>query len=754
MINEILLRRKNKITLDELPVPRDVFGNIIENTLHNENYVISIMKNIEGLGYTLSDELFKKLCCYPVVTLKEFYFELVNKLRSLLGADVEYKPFYPNFPEQVIALDECETYMNAIVHYLSGGQWKPDYQVDARFPLINNSKAIVLEYGTMDDLKEIFNNLISSKTSLSKQDKDDMNAIFTLIGVDIKNLPDEIPFKENMITVAEMFCFPILYENETKEFMNRYFKTATDVLRFITALSEGDISLANNTEYKSLKRPMRKLILSVLNSCGNLKEDMYSYKEQWKRVGERLHPGEYPEYKNAYETFKALRENEDIVVFDNKFNTLMDSYGNAYSVDKQCIADDVVDLLKTRPGVFARKLDFVLRKIKRTCVLNGFSEVVDQVPVPTLIQLMIHFKHRHENGKMRVFFPKGAVSKVYAVKNELPEIPKTTCDIVCGFCYDSIIRQLQTKTHMGKVYLSDTFKGFCVPHSQRSTSSGMKIVARNSKFSFEKNFIRLFIRWCNEIYKDSKGIEHEDSTDIDLSCSFLDDSFCELDHISFTKLRNEYSVHSGDFTNAPRPNGASEFIDIDINAAANAGVKYVAIQVYGYTDSPFNKLEDLTFGWMEREDLSSGEVFEPSTVKNRINLSNQTRCGLPMILDVKNKEIIWADIDFNDNKRFPRSVENNISTASMIVNGIVNSDNMMMYDLVEMNIEARGERTEDRNSADVIFDTNTEKPFEVIHTIIKNDKDEIIEEKEEKKVKDNVRIITPYDIDVFMGELL
>ena len=54
MMNEILLRRKNKVIVER--------GSEVNP---NNQYIATIMKNVEALGYTFSKKLFETLCQLP-----------------------------------------------------------------------------------------------------------------------------------------------------------------------------------------------------------------------------------------------------------------------------------------------------------------------------------------------------------------------------------------------------------------------------------------------------------------------------------------------------------------------------------------------------------------------------------------------------------------------------------------------------------------------------------------------------------------
>jgi hypothetical protein len=732
MINEILLRRRNKVTLCTTYV--------ITEDPHYE-YVFTIMKNVQNLGYTFSKELIEKLAYMDVQSINKFYINLISALKGLTGADVQYDPFYPNFPEQVMEASDVELFMNAIIHYWSNGRLLPEYVKEERLPLFDNPDLIVLELGENKELDEILNNLISSKTSLSVQDKEDIVTIFNEFGFTINALPDAIPFKENLVVIAKIV---IENTNETLWYpiLSKYFKTATDVLRLATELSGGDTSLAANTKYISFKRPTRALLLMLLENCNSIEEDMKRYQMNWIKLGEKLHPGEYKQYIKVNTAFDKLRNGGKIDTFASKV--------------EECIKTNniksAVEILEKRPGEFARRLDVLLRSGSRnnSYIITKFSNVAEKISIPVLLQVKEHFAYRCNDSDSRIFFPKGMLTKGYVIKNELAPIGDNLCESVVNICERAIINQLSEKENIGKVFISNSMKGYCVPQSQRSASSGNKIITRGSRLPINKDFVRLFIRWENEVHENG----YEERTDVDLSCSFLNENYQELNTVTYYDLRNNYSCHSGDYTNAPRPNGACEFIDIDIKQAIENEARYAVVQVYGYTYSKFCNLDGLYAGWMERNDLNSGEVFEPSTVQNKIDLTGNTMCMIPMVFDLLKKEVVWMDMALTTQFYFSRNTANNIHGVALSVKGIVEGHKPQMYDLIQMNAKARGTITEDRNDADIIFDTDTTKPIEKVIVEVQNDKGEIIETRVEERVKEDVNIVTPFDIDIFMGDLM
>lgn len=738
--NKILLRRKNLLIVE--PINADY-----EQTKNEQALVVTMMKNVQSLGFTFSKELFEALSHMNRDELKVFYSDLIPALKELVGADVEYNPMYPNFPTQVAEMDGIELFINAIVHYWSFGTLMPEYEKDERLPLIDVNKMALLSTGNHEDLMEIFKNLVASKTSLSAQDKEDVTTIIKDCADYANYLPDEIPLKENVALIGKL----IIEEAPVKSAsaISKYFRTATDVLRLVTALSDGDISLAGKTKYRNLKRRERRMILDLLANCGNITEDLFRYQYEWIRVAEILHPFEYnyPRYKNVNKAFDTLRNDKKPLMFGGKVQAAI------LRKDMKAAAD----LLKSRPGEFARQLDKVLRDSDSPAyILECFKSVAVEISAPVLLQVRQHFIGRMAEtpNPVRVFFPKGNLAKAMSIKNELPAIDKTICQNVAKACRDALIEQYKSKESLGKVYVDEEFKNYLVPFSQRSASSTNKSVVRGSQLPIKSDAtaVRAFIWWTNT----SKGNGWDAGrVDIDLSAAIYDSDWNYVEHVSYTRLRSGKmkAFHSGDITNGGSLNGkgVAEFIDVDIDAVAENG-RYIVYQVYNYTGQHYSSLENCRFGWMEREDVQSGEIFEPTTVNMVMDVNAEGVTAIPVIFDCVERKFIWCDMNLGIERSHHGGInlESNISGVTATCYAMTHLNKPNIYDLAMLNAMARGTVVTDRNEADIIFSNDTTVPFEIVV-----EKDETTgEEKRVVKDKVDVPIITSFDTDYFMGNLL
>lgn len=239
-------------------------------------------------------------------------------------------------------------------------------------------------------------------------------------------------------------------------------------------------------------------------------------------------------------------------------------------------------------------------------------------------------------------------------------------------------------------------------------------MARGSRFSINENarYLRSFIYW-----KEPQG----DRTDLDLSAVLLDENLKVLDNVSYFNLRSDRynAYHSGDITSAP--NGASEYIDIDLEDLKSKGVRYISIMVNSFTHTPFCDLPECFVGFMERESIKSGEIYEPKTVVNKSDITSSSEQVMPMIIDIYNMEVVWADLMVSSSS-WINNVHYNKNNVIFAIKSMLNAVKPNMYDLAMLNVLARGELVSSKEEADVIFSL-TEG-------------------------------ITPYDVDIIMGEYI
>lgn len=730
IICENLLRRKNKVMMPTY-CENKIFEKPLIDTIsswreYKVRTLFSFLININSLGYTLSDELISCFLSFEKQSnMVEHLSLIMNILKEISGANKTYTPMYQNFPEEVMTKTEYELYFNQLIHYISHGTVYPAsnelYEEYEKLPLKDKTELITLTLGTMEDYKNIFVNMMKSNTSISQKDRSDLIDFLENYQDAMFLIPDKIPFKENMSFIAS-YIFNNVPNSQVA--LKKLLKTATDVLRFIIAESGGDVTLSTNTKYCKFNRHKRKILLACLENCNNLEEDMNRYKNKWIRIGEILHPSEYKSvFPKVASVFYLLRNNYKIETFNSKVDSLI----------KQEKFLQAVELLKTRPGEFARKLDFIIRSVDEKDiinVLNAFKSIANKVSTPLLLNLIAHFLRRKNDIDKRVVFTKGNMANVYLVDKKLDAMNYDLWENIVQICTTAVVTNYSSRELMGRVYIDPELKNHIVPFSQRSASDMKNIITRGSRISVNDNtkYIRAFTWWTNQ--------ENNVRVDIDLSAMLLDESFNYIDHCSWTNISNkEYNMYlSGDIINGGPVDGdgVAEFVDIDIQNLKEHNVAYVVFSVHNYTGQRFSELTNCDFGFMEREKIDSGEIFEPKTLKNRMRINSDSFNITPVIYSVAENQFIWTDTNVHIHLYGNNMVENTINQAASVLYGIINMERTNMYDLVLYNVVARGSIVDTKEDADIIF----------LSKYLDEDEQYLIDDVEHPR-----KVITCYDID-------
>lgn len=675
MRNVIYLRRNRKV--------------IVQPGRHvlPDKYMATALKNIEYLGFTFSRPLMEVLRTLSIEEFTAFYHQLVADLKSLLGANVNFKPMYPNFPEQVMLLSQVELYLNAIYHYLT--LELPEHEALERLPLLDQVDLKIIDLGSAEHFDQTIRNLISTNSSISEQDKEDIEWVISAYDDLGAVLPDEIPLKENVGFVVGAL---LKYNKASLDPVGKYVKTATDVLRLAVALSDGDVSLAANTKFRKFKRAERRLLLGLLDRCGNIVEDMLRYKYRWIRLGEILHPAEYKKrYTRCQEAFDILRNDKPYETFGGKVELALRRKDTLLAAA----------LLKTRAGEFARRLDHLLRLSEDALqVIDQFAEVADQASTPVLLQVMAHFSHRQEMHELRTFFPKGNVAKAMAIPNILPGIHLDACEAVVDTCRRTLIRRFSELPPLGDVYIDESLKQYLMPFSQRSASKALRTIVRGSRVRMpEGDTIRFFLWWKEGMVNG----KHTGRVDIDLSAVMYDKNWQYVEHISYTNLRSDKykAAHSGDITSAPQ--GACEFIDLHIPSIVRYGGRFIVASLNSFTEQPYCNLPECYAGWMMRQSPKTGEVFEPSTVADKIDLTADTQIAIPVILDLVERTVIWTDLALKKHPYYYNNVEGNQKGMVLMGKAMTTLTKPTLYDLFTLHATARGRKVEHADEAETVF---------------------------------------------------
>ena len=289
-INSILFNNLSKFSIPQNP---------IDIEYENINMALSVNRNLESYGYTLSTDAISALAKLPAQEICEVYNDLTDIIKEYKGIDEfnSVELFYPNFPEEVMDKSEEALYINSLLYYTFSqtddercktiAQMIRDSVTEEkvdRLPLLENfpDKLKVINNTNIKELDELMINRIHAPKGMNEENLKDVETYFREYPFKIDQIVStEIPYqsKENLVKTASL-----LYKLGARNSAVNMIKDSKDVLRFAAELSNqnfgnkvNDISL-NTKKTVSNKNGKVKYKLNVIGKrCAYIPEKSNHY---------------------------------------------------------------------------------------------------------------------------------------------------------------------------------------------------------------------------------------------------------------------------------------------------------------------------------------------------------------------------------------------------------------------------------------------------------------------------------------------
>ncbi|WP_437100181.1 hypothetical protein [Streptomyces sp. enrichment culture] len=503
-----------------------------------------------------------------------------------------------------------------------------------------------------DELTDLYLALAGSPTPLAEEHLSDLETLAERCARGPQ--PESIPVRENraVVNAARLTAGTDLLLD-----------TVVDVLRLACALSGGDVTLREPTRFRALPRAVRRALLAGLDAVvaanpGKL-ADVPAYREQFKRLGERLHPHEYPRWPHAAEVFAVARGDKEARSFDSRAGRLL-------------AASDVmgaVRLLSSAPGKLFRALDVLLRvadgQDERDAVVDAAVRAAPEVSGRVVLAVREHFLNRErESGRPRIFVDRRG--RGWVTPDMRPPVPAADRDRLIAALDTEIRRRLPAP---GRLLLDPDILDVALPLSGRAAPAGLGVLPRGTVAAVDGERLRFFVYWK----------QTERRTDYDLSALLLNPDYSTDSWLSYTSLGAVGGRHSGDVTEAP--DGASEFIDLTLDQVRAA---FIAPQVNIFAGEGFEEVAESFFGFMLREGEQKGRPFEPRTVRMKSELRGAGRVALPLVFrreDDGRWHAKWLHLYLRGISSANR-VEENQASVSTVVRAVVEREYLTVRYLV------------------------------------------------------------------------
>lgn len=592
------------------------------------------------LGFELGQLGFKITNIARFTSIERSEFETaLNTLTEMRGSDVEYVPLFTRFPDdlpndgeylirRILGFFGVNTFVDSsrfgadpVTQMQREDLWQAAVAAQAKRLEDSHTEWISLTIASRDEavqkLTQWATDLVYGTTPIKEALWDDIFIVLDLLKIEIKI--EQVQIKETLARLAAI---------RWQKWSTIAVETPTDLLRMFAFIQGQDVSLAQPIDLKGLNfsKPQRREVISFLNKCPALAEDLLRYQKLWISISKWLHPGDF------VKKFPLVAK-----VFDDLRNDRIKSFES--SVINSPIPERIALLLE-RPSILLRKVTWLLKECSPEVVAEAILSLKDRVttlPLPLLItayhaiaynrdRLVINKQGKPHTIKQRE--PLGDVSTVLAALDTL------------------IITNLQGTKDWETVWIDPALYTLVLPLQARKQSDGLLNLARGSRISVSAEVLRLFIYWHQSI----------NTTDLDLSAMKLDPKFKFVGHVSWSNYGSDKNIaHSGDIQSAPL--GAAEFIDLRLAALEDG---YILPSILHYAGEQFSDLKACYAGWMNRDLVGSDtQTFDAKTVAEKVNVNRDAQSWIPFLFDVAASQIIVVDLysngrrEIEHNEHFP-----------------------------------------------------------------------------------------------------
>lgn len=661
-------------------IPSEMIANDIKKLSGSTSVLVA---NVSKLGFTFSESLLHALNNIN----PNYKIEVLEVLKEVLGTDKNWTPLVKEWdiPTGESILDHVATFFGNVFKTTKGTILQCGHNIPYNtFPLeryngcpfcgtpfefgtIENygqgSKLKVLELWNETVLEDFYKSLLQSKTALDATQVESLKMA-------MKYLPlpkTDIAMKETL-----MLVIAVLIENGQAENAAQFFKSPTDILRYLWFKNTGLLQIiepktiikrtSKNGQHfagildtsaqskvaatKDLKlKYSRKECLMVASWLNNLEMDvetmceiMHPKRGIWVRFIRALRLAEYSKRK-GFEKMALLMD-----VFYNQVYEVWQSDVNKARLKLD--ADKTFALLKQRPGLFARSLFSNMLWFGADETVAHFSEIINKVPARLIFTLNMYAQNYFDANMQRSVKPLGGTNKTVQPNALLKLYDETQLEAMKNqiekLCILAMKKRFAAIENSNKtIYIDPQLFNMPVSIGDRSDSvQDLPVALMGTRFPIEGNEVRLFMQWGKDL-----PAQH---LDMDLSCHIAFENSSDI--CSYSRLETVGCKHSGDIRSIPNKIGTAEYININIDDLAKSNAKFVTFTCNAFSNGSITP--NLVVGWMNSKypmkiSETTGVAYDPSCVDHQVRVTQNAAKGLVFgVLDVAKREIVWLEMTF------------------------------------------------------------------------------------------------------------
>ena len=602
--------------------------------LRSKSVAIANAMSIELLQYgvNVSSDLFNAIATNKKKVAKSF---CANVLKDYTVGKLN-RPLFRNWESRTeFTFEEVVVQIFGYMFQISGNNLEDPSYMENLLKKVSYKKEKTVSLATETEAREVFDSLVNSKVSLDRKSLDTLQYLGKIFGKEYSSVNRIVSDQARIAVLMGM-----VEEYELLDSLKMLKCKTSDVLRYAAALVDfNTVNLPSDAKYAVLSWKQRVALLSYLNSFEyeRLFEDTGINRESWIRFFKHIHLFSQHDFINRFPKINfvarvSMGQKESAIPV--QYNKILDSMldegviesTNTENLVYRTFASRIQKAIDTKDYSSIEKMmtkngNYLLRNL--AAVSNGvtkenetkFVDLVRSKLKNANVGVLFSILGINVNAKYRIIDIKG--NTVIEEAN----YPSYITDI-----QGDIKRELYSRYgYEGVVKVSPDLQNKVVPFLSKNAEldRGSKIKVNDEKYLY------MFVHW----------VQNYKRTDLDLSVVAFDEKW-NPSIVYFGSQVNNYITHSGDITNAPSPNGATEYTRISLNAIPT-NIKYIVPMINVYIGDMFKDNKTAYAGFMVTND------FEFSIKRDhvRYDLKEPAYSNAPFIYDVENKEIVIIDIN-------------------------------------------------------------------------------------------------------------
>lgn len=603
------------------------------------------------------------------------------------------EPFYKGFPESVLSLSKDELFFDQLIHYCRTYGYGDFSQAGhslfegdiSRAPFKEESEpkklVVISEAQAETKLKEYAENLFMSTRPLS-------DSQFTFVCQYIEEYDYQVkkcPSKNLVIRLL------LKYRNvKYAELL-----TMSDVIKLVDEMNYEEYG-NKNIKKLNLKNQDRKFITNVINELFHASscdiQECCEKKAIWNGLLHHIHYRPIDEVSKQF--VDVMRGEENLSVYSQFEKALA----------KKDIKEALEVLKKGKgSGAVLRHLDYIVTRCNSKEDVEYVTKQIESSNGIVLLQLLMHYGLYIPHQKRTFKFVRHNMMVIHheteAEAALRKGISKETAEMLVKAVKENLVKVYAGR--LNRVYIDPSMKNIALPLQEGASSGGYGILPKGSRIHIPENKkIRGFTYW-------------EKVNDIDLSVIglYADGSQKEFSWRSMRYNQSKAIVFSGDQTSGY--DGGSEYFDIDVQKFKK---KYPNMTHLVFCDNVYSSMTFdkciCTAGYMVRDKLDSGEVFEPKTVQSSFTINCDSRFACLFAIDLETNDFIWLNLGLDSMSNIAGTKDMTYIKQYFDLTSIMN-----LYDLLAM---MATEVVDDISKADIVVTDQTvdvDEGVEVIHSL-------------------------------------